>query len=128
MSSILKVLVGIEDQAVSGKSPDASYSRKILADYACINLERALCADDEEIPLKVRADMALRIGPIVAMLETLIPKDTGKGMPKTEAAVDEEIKRRLGGLNNLLKKGLDVPVEQVLDTLAPQAKTPPESA
>ena len=128
MSSILRVLVGIEDQAMAGKSPDASYSRKILADYACINLERALCADDEEIPLKLRADMSLRIGPIVAMLESLIPKDTGKGMPKTEAAVDQEIQRRLGALNNILSKGGDVPVDQVLDTLAPAAAQPPKEA
>jgi hypothetical protein len=128
MSSILKVLKGIEDTAMEGRSPDASLSRKILADYACINLERALMADDDEIPLKHRADMALRIGPVIAMLETLIPKDTGKGMPKTESAVDQEIQRRLGSLNALIRKSANVPVEKVLDTLAPAAGVTPEEA
>lgn len=128
MSSILKVLKSIEEVALEGKSPDASLSRKILADYACINLERALTADDDEIPLKHRADLALRIAPIVAMLETLIPKDVGKGLPKTEHAVDLEIQRRLGALNSLIRKGVDIPVEKVLDTLAPAAKVAPEEA
>jgi len=128
MSSILKVLKSIEETAMEGRSPDASLSRKILADYACINLERALTADDDEIPLKQRADLALRIAPIVAMLETLIPKDTGKGMPKTEGAVDLEIQRRLGALNTLIRKGANVPVEKVLDTLSPATQVTPEEA
>ena len=128
MSSILRILKGIEDQVLEGKSPDPSYSRKILADYAVINLERAFTADDGEIPLKLRADMALRIGPIIAMLETLIPKDAGKGMPKTESAVDGEIQNRLGALNRLLAKQADIPVETVLNTLAPAAQEPPKEA
>lgn len=128
MSSILRILKGIEDQVMAGITPDPGYSRKVLADFACITLERAFTADDDEIPLKLRADMALRIGPVVSMLETLIPKGAGSGMPKTEAALDNEIEGRLGRLNKLLAKKADVPVDVIMDTLAPAASQPPEEA
>ena len=128
MSSLLKVLKGIEDQAMEGKSPDPSYSRKILADYACICLERAFLADDEEIPLLRRADMALRIGPVVAMLETLIPKDAGKGMPRTEEALDKEIGGHFNRMKALVGYTPNASAQQVLDTLAPAAAAPPEEA
>lgn len=128
MSSILRILRGVEDTARETGDYDPSLARKLLAGYAVITLERALLADDRDIPLKMRADMALRVGPIVAMLDTLIDKNQEKKYPATESAVDKEIEARLGRFNKLLTKKVDIPVEVMLDTLAPATAVPPVEA
>ena len=128
MDSILRVLKGIEDSTMALGEFDPSYSRKLLAAYSCIALERALLAPEKDIALKTRADIALRTAPVIAMLETLIPKDQGKRLPSTEAAVDSEIANKLGTLNRLLAKQADLPVDVILDTLAPAAAEPPKEA
>lgn len=125
LNSILRVLKGIEDLALETGKFDPSLSRKLLAAYSAIVLERTLLADERDVPLGKKADVALRIGPIVAMLGELVDR-AHKDYPKTEEALDAEITKRENTIGKLLAKGDAPDVQQVLDTLAPAAAVTPE--
>jgi hypothetical protein len=126
IGSILNTLKGIEDQLRETGEVDFPLARKLLAAYSAINLERALLAPDKEIPLKLKADWALRTGPVIAMLETLVPRDK-TAYPKTEEALDSEIVDRQKRLLKLAGKG-PVDAETILATMAPAAAKQPEEA
>lgn len=126
INSILRVIKGMEDMAKETGNVDPSLASKLLAGYTGIVLERGLLADEKDIPLAKKVDWALRIAPVVAMFQALIPKDTGKAYPKTEVAIEGEIQRGLDKINKLLAKNAEVPPEVVLDALAPQAKATAE--
>jgi hypothetical protein len=128
MGSVLNVIKGIEAVLRETGELDFSIAKKQIASYSAVSIERGLTAADKEIPLKLKVDWALRTGPVIAMLDSLIPKDAGKGFPKTEAAIDEEIKGHFSRMGKLLGKNQTPDTQAILDTLAPQAKNPPESA
>ena len=128
INSILRIVKGLEEMALEGKGIDPGLTRKYLADYAAICLERGFMADEADVSIKQKVDWALRLAPVVAMYEALIPKDKGAAFPKTEAAVDQEIDKHYANLSKIVGKNQTPDTEAVMAAFAPAAAEPPKEA
>lgn len=130
LDSVTRAIKGVEQIANEVGELDFSLTRKQLATDSAITLERGLRANEQVVPLKQKVEWALRIAPFIAMLETLVPKDTGASMPKTEKGVEAELGSRIDNLKKMFdpKAPLPANVEAILSTYAPAATQPPEEA
>lgn len=101
MKSLLRALPNTADRIEEGgvRNIDFSMTAEVLAVLGAINLENALSSDD--VNLKDRVEWTLRLAPFLTQLREGFARKKGVKLPKTTAALAEEMARRSESIKKL---------------------------